>query len=217
LIAIVDYQMGNLRSVQKAFEHTGFDACITDDVCTILDADGVVLPGVGAFGDCYRELRSRRLIEPLLDWIRADRPFLGICLGLQILLDSSEESRGVEGLRVVSGTVRRFADNGLKVPHMGWNQVKYPSEENIRSCPLFADIPNNTYFYFVHSYYVTPDDSGIVSAWTTYGEPFPSALWKGNLFATQFHPEKSQGAGLKVIENFGKLAARGRVQATGGK
>lgn len=209
MIAVVDYQMGNLRSVQKAFEHNGFEACITDNASVISDADGLVLPGVGAFGDCYRELSSRSLIDPLLEWIRADRPFLGICLGLQILLDSSEESKDTRGLGVVSGTVRRFPANGLKVPHMGWNQVSYASDPAASGgCPLFEGIADNTYFYFVHSYYVDPGETGIVSGWTTYGRTFASAIWRGNVFATQFHPEKSQEAGLKVIANFGKLAAR---------
>ncbi|RJP22232.1 MAG: imidazole glycerol phosphate synthase subunit HisH [Candidatus Abyssobacteria bacterium SURF_5] len=213
MIAIVDYQMGNLRSVQKAFESKGFKACITQDKSAILDAGGVVLPGVGAFGDCYKELSSRKLIEPLLEWIQADRPFLGICLGLQVLLNSSEESKGVTGLHVIPGTVKRFSANGLKVPHMGWNQVRYPVANGAgsTSCPLFEGIPNNTYFYFVHSYFVQPESIGIVSGWTTYGSTFASAVWRGNLFATQFHPEKSQEAGLKIIENFGALALRTRA------
>jgi glutamine amidotransferase len=213
MIAIVDYQMGNLRSVQKAFEHKGFEARITDEPSTILSADGVVLPGVGAFGDCYRELDARKLIRPLLEWIGEDRPFLGICLGLQILLDSSEESKGIRGLKVIRGSVRRFSANGIKVPHMGWNQVRYPAGgSGSVVCPIFEGIPDNTYFYFVHSYYVVPDETAPVSGWTTYGAPFASAIWRGNLFATQFHPEKSQEAGLKLIENFGNLAARARAQ-----
>lgn len=210
MIAIVDYQMGNLRSVQKAFEHKGFDAVITDHRSVMMKADGVVLPGVGAFGDCYRELESRKLIGPLLEWIASDRPFLGICLGLQILLTNSEESPQVPGLNVIQGCVRRFSNGLLKVPHMGWNQVRQHTPEDKRDgaqrCPLFEGIPEETYFYFVHSYYVELADSAAVAGTTDYGIPFVSAIWRDNVFATQFHPEKSQEAGLKLIENFGRLA-----------
>lgn len=211
MIAIIDYQMGNLRSVQKAFECKGYEALITDDVAAIRDAQGVVLPGVGAFGDCYRELESRGLIGLLLEWIDSDRPFLGICLGLQILMTSSEEGGEAPGLNVVPGRVRRFADGGLKVPHMGWNQVKHTAagdnKHPERRCPLFEGIPDGTYFYFVHSYYVAPDDPTVVAGLTDYGNSFASAIWRGNIFATQFHPEKSQEAGLRLIENFGRFVA----------
>jgi glutamine amidotransferase len=209
LIAIVDYQMGNLRSVQKAFEHKGFEAFVTADRSAIMDAQGLVLPGVGAFGDCYRELEARRLIEPILECIESGRPFLGICLGLQILLSSSEESDDAPGLNVIEGHVKRFSNGVLKVPHMGWNQVMYSAavtaNDSKRKCPLFEGIPDETYFYFVHSYYVEPEDSGVVAGVTDYGIPFASAVWRDNVFATQFHPEKSQEAGLKLIENFGRL------------
>lgn len=210
MIAIVDYQMGNLRSVQKAFEHGGFDAVVTDHRAVMMRADGVVLPGVGAFGDCYRELEARKLTEPLCEWIAADRPFLGICLGLQILMSSSEESPGVPGLGVIPGRVRRFSNGLLKVPHMGWNQVRMHArdikKDAERTCPVFEGIPEATYFYFVHSYYVEPEDAAVVAATTDYGIPFVSAVWRGNVFATQFHPEKSQEAGLRLINNFGRLA-----------
>ncbi len=213
MIAIVDYQMGNLRSVQKAFEHKGFDAVITDHPSVMMKAGGVVLPGVGAFGDCYRELALRKLIEPLLEWIASGRPFLGICLGLQILLTDSEESPQSPGLNVIPGRVRKFSNGLLKVPHMGWNQVRRHTaglaREGTRRCPLFEGIPEETYFYFVHSYYVEPADSSVVAGITDYGIPFVSAIWRDNVFATQFHPEKSQEAGLKLIENFGRLATGG--------
>lgn len=211
MIAIVDYQMGNLRSVQKAFEHKGFEALVTADRSAIRDAQGLVLPGVGAFGDCYRELESRRLIDPMLEWIETGRPFLGICLGLQILLSDSEESSDAPGLNVIKGRVKRFPNGMLKVPHMGWNQVRFSAagtaKDSKRDCPLFEGIPEETYFYFVHSYYVEPEDSAVVAGVTDYGIPFASAIWRDNIYATQFHPEKSQDAGLKLIENFGKLVA----------
>lgn len=213
MIAIVDYQMGNLRSVQKAFESKGFEAVVTDDVGAIMDARGVVLPGVGAFGDCYRELNSRGLIDPLLQWIDSGRPFLGICLGLQILLTGSEESETAPGFGVIPGRARRFPAGELKVPHMGWNRVAYGSGADgkapSRNCPIFKDIPEGTYFYFVHSYYIDPEDRASVAGSTDYGITFASAIWRDNVFATQFHPEKSQQAGLKLIENFGKLTAAG--------
>ena len=209
MIAIVDYQMGNLRSVQKAFERKGYDAVVTDDVGAIMKSQGVVLPGVGAFGDCCHELASRGLIDPLLEWIDSGRPFLGICIGMQVLLGSSEESSETPGFNVIPGRVRKFADRSLKVPHMGWNRVRYPpaGEDAGRSCPLFEGIPDGTYFYFVHSYYVEPEDSSVVAGLTDYGISFASVIWRGNVFATQFHPEKSQEAGLMLIENFGKIVA----------
>ena len=217
LIAIIDYQMGNLRSVQKAFEHEGHEAVITDDSACLAEASGVVLPGVGAFGDCHRELKSRKLIDPLLKWIDSGRPFLGICLGLQVLLGSSEETDGIPGLGVIPGSVRRFSRGELKVPHIGWNQVRYPALSDIDGnkgrCPLFEGIADGTYFYFDHSYYVAPDDAAVVAGLTDYGIMFASAIWRGNVFAMQFHPEKSQEAGLTVIGNFGTLAANARNRA----
>ena len=209
MIAIVDYQMGNLRSVQKAFESQGFNAVVTDDVGAIRDARGVVLPGVGAFGDCRKELENRGLLDPLREWIDSGRPFLGICLGLQVLLTSSEEGGTTPGLGIIPGRVRKFSAGELKVPHMGWNRVQYASRDagdGARpNCPIFEGIPDGTYFYFVHSYYVDPEDWTSVEGSTEYGITFASAIWRDNLFATQFHPEKSQQAGLKLIENFGKL------------
>ncbi|RJP70771.1 MAG: imidazole glycerol phosphate synthase subunit HisH [Candidatus Abyssobacteria bacterium SURF_17] len=213
MIAIVDYQMGNLRSVQKAFEHMGFEAVITDAPEVMMDAAGLVLPGVGAFGDCYRELNSRGLVSPLLEWVGSGRPFLGICLGLQILFRSSEESSGTPGLKVIPGAVKRFTNGSLKVPHMGWNQVRHPKgsggDHALAECPLFEGIPDGAYFYFVHSYYVVPEEPDVTCCVTDYGVTFTSAIWRDNVYAVQFHPEKSQDAGLRVIENFGRLALRG--------
>lgn len=213
MIAIVDYQMGNLRSVQKAFESRGFEAVVTDDVGAMRDARGLVLPGVGAFGDCHRELKSRGLIDPLLEWIDSGRPFLGICLGMQLLLSGSDESETTSGLGIIPGRVRKFEAGELKVPHMGWNQVRYSRGKDGEGapgiCPIFEGIPDGAYFYFVHSYYVDPDDRATAAGTTDYGITFVSAVWRDNVFATQFHPEKSQEVGLKVIENFGKLAAAG--------
>ena len=209
MIAIIDYQMGNLRSVQKAFESKGFEAIVTDDVGAMMESRALVLPGVGAFGDCHRELSSRGLIDPILQWIDSGKPFLGICLGFQILLGGSEESESTPGFNLIPGRVRRFPPGELKVPHMGWNRVAYGSgiggEAPTKDCPIFEGIPDGTHFYFVHSYFVDPEDKSWVSGSTDYGLTFASAIWRDNVFATQFHPEKSQQAGLKMIENFGKL------------
>ncbi len=201
MIAIVDYQMGNLRSVQKGFEKVGHAATITSDPAVLHDAEKIVLPGVGAFGDAMAELDRRQLVQPLRELIAAGKPFLGICLGLQLLFDVGHEGGRFEGLGVLRGEVVRFdlpAD--YKVPHMGWNQLQIR-----RPAPLLAGLPSGTHCYFVHSFYVVPRDSGVIATETDYGGPFCSMVWRDNLYATQFHPEKSQADGLRMLKNFAEL------------
>jgi glutamine amidotransferase len=201
MLAIIDYQMGNLRSVQKAFERVGHAAAITSDPRVIERADKVVLPGVGAFADAIAELRRRELVEPIRAAIAADKPFLGICLGLQLLFDVGYEDGEHEGLGVLAGEVRRFrVPPEYKVPHMGWNEVQWT-----RRPPICADVPDGSHFYFVHSYYVAPRDATVVAGTAAYPEPFCAMVWHGNLFATQFHPEKSQQTGLRVLKSFAEL------------
>lgn len=199
MIAIVDYGMGNLRSVSKAFEAVGHEAVVTRDRATIKNASHVVLPGVGAFGDCMANLERLDLVEPIRSTIQSGKPFLGICLGLQLLFTESEEFGLHKGLGIIPGKVRKFVlDPALKVPHMGWNQVNIQ-----RACPLFDDIADGSNWYFVHSYFVDPADRTVVATTTTYGIPFVSSIWKENIVACQFHPEKSQSVGLRLIKNFG--------------
>ena len=206
MIAIIDYGMGNLRSVQKGFEKVGLAAAVTADPKKVLEAERIVLPGVGAFADCMRNLERGGFVEPILRVIRAGRPFLGICLGLQLLFTESEEFGVHRGLDVIPGRVVRFpdgmreGDEELKVPHMGWNQVRYR-----RRPPVFAGIEDGSNFYFVHSYYVKPEDEGTVAMTTGYGIEFCSAVWRDNIVATQFHPEKSQEQGLRILKNFGEM------------
>ncbi len=206
MIAIIDYGMGNLRSVQKAFEKVGYEARVTSDPKVVLEAERVVLPGVGAFRDCIRNLEEGGFIEPILRVIREGRPFLGICLGLQLLFTESEEFGLHRGLDVIPGRVVRFADGlkdgdeDLKVPHMGWNQLAIK-----RRPPALAGIADGSNFYFVHSYYVKPDDPSVVATTTDYGGEFCSSVWKDNIVATQFHPEKSQEKGLAILRNFGEM------------
>ena len=202
MITIVDYGMGNLRSVQKAFERVGASARISSDPESVRAAERLVLPGVGAFGDAVKGMRERGLIEPIVEFLQADRPFLGICLGLQLLFDESEEgAEPCRGLGVIPGRVVRFpADVELKVPHMGWNEV-----EPKKTSRLLDGIPAGTRFYFVHSYYVVPAHSGDVWLETEYIKPFCSAVERGAIHATQFHPEKSQRWGLKLLDNFASL------------
>lgn len=199
MIAIVDYGMGNLRSVSKAFEAVGHDAVVTRDPHTISNADRVVLPGVGAFGDCMANLERFDLVQPIRSAIESGKPFLGICLGMQLLFTESEEFGRHRGLNIIAGKVRKFASGpALKIPHMGWNQVHVES-----SCPVFRDIANDSDWYFVHSYFVDPADAAVAATTTTYGVPFVSTVWKDNIVACQFHPEKSQAVGLRFIKNFG--------------
>jgi glutamine amidotransferase len=203
MIAIVDYGMGNLRSVLKAFEWVGHRTVVTRDPATISSAGHVVLPGVGAFGDCMSNLERFHLVDSIQATIQSGKPFLGICLGLQLLFTESEEFGVHRGLNVIPGKVRKFcSDPALKVPHIGWNQVHLE-----RDCPLFNEIPNGSDWYFVHSYFVDPADSAVRATTTTYGVPFASAIWKDNIVACQFHPEKSQSVGLRLIKNFGAWRA----------
>lgn len=205
MIAVVDYGMGNLRSVQKGLERVGFDARVTREPKAILSARGVVLPGVGAFNACMENLKRFGLVEPIREVVRAERPFLGICLGFQLLFSESEEFGPVKGLGLLAGKVVGFRpDNGLKVPHMGWNRI-----EKKRESPFLEGIADGAYVYFVHSYYVVPGDSSIVATTTDYGVSFVSSIATDRLFACQFHPEKSQEIGLRILANFGRFVEKG--------
>ncbi len=198
---IVDYGMANLRSVQKAFDKVGHTANISGDPNQVAEADKVVLPGVGAFRDAIARLRETGLVAPLVEHVRAGKPFLGICLGLELLFTTSYEDGEYAGLDLFPGEVVRFPDQpGLKVPHMGWNQLHFR-----RPAPLFRDLPEDSAVYFVHCYYVVPRDRSIVAAETDYPTPFTSVIWQDNVFATQFHPEKSQRIGLTMLRNFAAL------------
>jgi glutamine amidotransferase len=201
-IAIVDYKMGNLRSVQKGFEHAGVeDVVVTGDPALVEAADGIVLPGVGAFRDAVANLRESGVEEVLRNRIGAGTPFLGICLGMQLLADMGFEDGEWQGLGLVPGTCEKLP-GGVKIPHIGWNTVEYP-----RDSPLFAGIPESTAFYFVHSYRLVPRDESAVIGSTEYGVRFASAVHSGNIYAVQFHPEKSSTMGLALLANFGRLAA----------
>ena len=203
-MVVLDYGMGNLRSAQKGLEKAGVDAVVTSDPASLKSADAVVLPGVGAFQDCMDNLTRTGLVPPVLDAIEQGKPFLGICLGMQLLMTVSEEFGIHRGLDVIPGRVVRFESRaGRKIPHMGWNRVHYSNDSR-----LFEGVDDGSFFYFVHSYYVAPEDESVVCGWTDYGERFCSAITLGNLFATQFHPEKSHHSGLKVLENFGKIVAQ---------
>jgi glutamine amidotransferase len=208
MIAIVDCGIGNLRSIQKAFERVGHPAVIAQLPEQIGQARAIVLPGQGAFRDCMAHLGHHALIEPVLEFIRSGRPYLGICLGLQLLMTESEEFGCHKGMNVIQGRVRRFPaglsdaqGTPLKVPHMGWNQAY-----STKCPPIFEGIPEGAYFYFAHSYYVEPLGDTVVATTTEYGIPFVSGIWHDNMFGVQFHPEKSQAHGLRLLQNFGDLA-----------
>jgi imidazole glycerol-phosphate synthase subunit HisH len=204
-LAIVDYGMGNLRSVQKAFERLGHAAEVTRDAERIASAPGVVLPGVGAFGACMANLAGLGLVEPVKHAIAAGRPFLGICLGMQLLFDESEEFGPVAGLGILRGRVVRFvADAARKIPHMGWNSLRI-----VRRAPALTAIEDDAYVYFVHSYYPVPADPGVVATTTAYGPEFASSVARDNVFACQFHPEKSQQVGLRLLDNFVRVVRGG--------
>jgi glutamine amidotransferase len=208
-IGVVDYGMGNLRSVSKALESLGYPTSVSGDARTLSSCRGIVFPGVGAFRDCMANVVRQGLLPFLREYLASDRPFLGICVGMQLLFDESEEFGRYEGVGFFAGKVVRFpgdmpAPGGgvLKVPHMGWNAVEVLADH-----PVLQGIPTGTYFYFVHSYYAVPGGPGIAACRTVYGVPFAAAVGSGNRLAVQFHPEKSQAAGLRLLGNFGRLCS----------
>ena len=206
MIALLDYGSGNLRSVHKALLKAGADVRIAQTPDKIGDARGMVLPGVGAFDDCINALRKQGLLEAAREFIKTGRPFLGICVGYQALFEKSEEFKSrAAGLGIFKGKVVRFSEkHGLKIPQIGWNQLEIVKPD----CPLFRGVPNGSYVYFVHSFYPQPADAGIVATRTDYGDKFASSVWRDNVFATQFHPEKSQKVGLQLLKNFVELTAK---------
>lgn len=196
MIAIIDYDAGNVKSVEKALQALNQDVVITNDKATLLAADKVILPGVGAFGDAMEKLQAYGLIEVIRELVEMKKPFLGICLGLQLMFEESEESPGVKGLGLLKGKIVRFPQSELKVPQIGWNSLEFPKES-----VLFNGIRSGEYVYFVHSYYLKAEED-IVAATTEYGVTVHAAVEKGNIFACQFHPEKSSGVGLNILKNF---------------
>lgn len=198
MVAIIDYDAGNIKSVQKAIELLGEEAVVTRDKDILLAAEKVILPGVGAFGDAMEKLHSYDLVNVIHEIVEKGTPFLGICLGLQLLFEESEETPGVKGLGILEGKIVRFSEaHGLKIPHIGWNSLNYPSEGT-----LFQGIKENSYVYFVHSYYAQAKDRSIVKATTEYGDIADASVEKGNVYACQFHPEKSSEVGLHILKNF---------------
>ena len=203
MIGIVDYDIGNLRSVQKALQHVGGDAMFVRTPREMAKADGLVLPGVGAFGDCVRSLAKSGMWNDVLAWAKSKRPFFGICVGYQMLFDSSEEAPDRPGLGIFRGEVRKFSDeHHLKIPQIGWNTVEVKQPD----APLLAGISSGDYVYYVHSYYVQPKDTSLIALESNYGDTFAAAIARGNVIATQFHPEKSQRAGLQLLRNFVELS-----------
>lgn len=204
MIAIIDYGAGNVRSAQKAFEHLGCAAVVTSDPQVIADARGVVLPGQGHFGSCMAEFTARGLVEPTLAAIRSGRPFMGICVGMQLLFEESEEAPGVRGLGVFGGKIVRFPHDAVrKVPQMGWNQLRI-----VQRHPVLAGIDEGAYVYFVHSYYPVPTDPSVAATRTEYGVDYVSSVARDNVWAGVFHPEKSQQVGLRLLDNFVGLVRR---------
>lgn len=198
MIAIIDYDAGNIKSVEKALQYLGEETCVTRDPEEILAAEKVILPGVGAFGDAMQKLHQYGLVEVIKEVVNRRKPILGICLGLQLLFESSEESPGVEGLGILKGKIVRFPeDAGVKIPHVGWNSLQYPN-----SGRLFANVPENSFVYFVHSYYLKAEDPQIVTASAWYGTQIHASVEKDQVFACQFHPEKSSETGLRILKNF---------------
>ena len=201
MIAIIDYGAGNVQSVYKALKYIGCDCKITREKNEIINANGAILPGQGSFGDCMRSMIEYDIRDTVLDYIRSGKPFLGICVGLQLLFEGSEEREGTEGIGVFSAKIKRIPNGeGLKIPHMGWNSLSFMNREGI-----FRDIDDNPYVYFVHSYYLDSPDKSIVTAQTEYGVTIDAAVMKDNITATQFHPEKSGDVGLKMLKNFAEM------------
>jgi glutamine amidotransferase len=214
MITIIDYGMGNLRSAQKGIEKGGYDAIITDDPSMLESADGIVLPGVGAFKDCYDGLDHGGFISPLLAAVDSGTPLLGICVGMQLLFDESEEGVGSAGLGLLKGKVVRFpdtAETGLKVPHMGWNNL---SRTRGDACPILKDCSDNPYVYFVHSYHAMPTNTDDIYATATYGKTFPAVVGRNRIFGTQFHPEKSQAEGISILAGFGRFVQESNSMMT---
>ena len=202
MVAIIDYDAGNIKSVEKAIQYLGEDVVITRNPDEILNASSVILPGVGSFGDAMEKLDKYNLIPVIHEVVERQIPFLGICLGLQLLFEKSDESPGAEGLGILKGEIKRIPDNGeLKIPHIGWNSLKYPNAGR-----LYKGITEDAYVYFVHSYYLEAKEENIVVATTEYGTTIHASVEKGNVFACQFHPEKSSSVGLKILENFLKIS-----------
>ena len=205
MIALIDYDAGNMKSVEKALQYLGQETVVTRDPDEIYRADGVILPGVGSFGDAMENLRRFGLVEVIRRVTEQGTPFLGICLGLQLLFESSEESPGVEGLGLLPGKILRIpAGEGRKIPHMGWNDITFPHPGR-----LFAGVAEHSYVYFVHSYYLKAEDPSIVTAVTRYGTGIHASVEKGNVFACQFHPEESSDVGLQILKNFAAICAEG--------
>lgn len=201
MIAILDYDAGNIRSVEKALQHLGEETILTHDFREIQKADKVILPGVGAFGDAMEHLKHYELDRAIKEVVAMDKPFLGICLGLQLLFESSDETPGVEGLGILKGNILRIPEEeGLKIPHIGWNSLEFPREGR-----LFQDLPADPYVYFVHSYYLQAQEPQIVTATCEYGVQIHASVEKNQVFACQFHPEKSGEVGLKILKNFATL------------
>ena len=206
MIAIIDYDAGNIKSVEKAIQFLGEEVVITRDSDEILNASGVILPGVGSFGDAMEKLHRFQLIPVIKEVVKRQIPFLGICLGLQLLFEKSDESPGVGGLGILAGEIKRIPDNGeLKIPHIGWNSLKFPHAGR-----LYEGILQDSYVYFVHSYYLEAKEEEIVVATTDYGTNIHASVEKGNIFACQFHPEKSSSVGLKILENFLNISKEAR-------
>ena len=202
MVAIIDYDAGNIKSVQKAIEYLGEEVIITRDPEVILNASRVILPGVGAFGDAMEKLHKYNLVDVIKEVVKREIPFLGICLGLQLLFETSDETPGVQGLGILKGKIKRIPDHGeLKIPHIGWNSLAFPNRGR-----LYEGISEESYVYFVHSYYLDAEDKGIVVATTEYGTTIHASVEQGNVFACQFHPEKSSSVGLKILDNFLKIS-----------